>query len=249
MLCDKINSPIINIAHKLNIETFQINKKELNNFFRYKKFDLIVLANFSQVLNTEITKNNLVLNIQPSLLPKYKTQKAIQKAFLNKDSDIGITIYKAEGKLWEGEIIYQKKLKIDHKYDLRKFEKEILKQEYYYYPRVINKFLGLNVLVIGSRANDHAIIQKISESKFLNKLYIANSNDSFLNLGENITYNNYRNLAKQIIEKNIDFVIINNEFYFKKEMVDVLRKYKIKVIGANKKIAKLENSKYFSKNF
>jgi len=77
LLCNEKNAKIIKKAQKLNIETYIIENKDLQNFFHFKNYDIVVLANFNQILNKEILKTNTFINIHPSLLPKHKTKNAI----------------------------------------------------------------------------------------------------------------------------------------------------------------------------
>jgi len=247
LLCNEKNAKIIKKAQKLNIETYIIENKDLQNFFHFKNYDIVVLANFNQILNKEILKTNTFINIHPSLLPKHKTKNAIKRSFINKDPKAGITIYYLSEKIYEGEIIYQKEINTNPKWNIKKFEKELYKQIVYYYPKIIEKLLKINVLILGSNAKEHAIADNFLKSKLLNKLYLADCNDGFSYLGENINYLDYDDLAKIILEKNINLVVVNNEEYLSNGLIDIIKKYNINTIGADKKTAKIESSKYFAK--
>lgn len=106
-----------------------------------------------------------------------------------------------------------------------------------------------NVLVYGSGGREHALAWKISQSSLLNKLFLALPNDGFKNLGEEITFSNFDDLAQKCIAQNIDLAVIGPEAPLSEGVVDVLNNYDIKCIGANKKWAKLESSKKFAKEF
>ena len=247
LICNRENANVFKRAQKLNIEANYLKFSDFDDFFRTRKFDLVVMAGFDRILDESIIKSNVFINIHPSILPKYKGLNAIKKAFVNHDELSGITIHYATKDVDEGEIIYQKSLKINPKWSLKKLENEIHKLEHYYYPRIIEKLLTLNVLVIGSGAREHCIAEKISNSKFLNKLYLADCNDGFCHLGEKIKYVDYFDLALKAKEKNINLAIVGSEKYLSEGICDIFKKQNIKIIGADKKTAKLESSKLYAK--
>ncbi len=106
----------------------------------------------------------------------------------------------------------------------------------------------LNVLVWGSRARDHAIAQRISESKMLNKLYLAKPNDGFKHLGTVLQEDGFE-IVKKAKELDIDLLVVGPEDAQKAGIVDGFKYYNIKSIGTNKKWSTLEGSKVFSKLF
>ncbi len=106
-----------------------------------------------------------------------------------------------------------------------------------------------NVLVYGSGAREHALAFKISQSSSLKKLFLALPNDGFKNLGEEIIFSDFEDLAKKCKEKGIYLVVIGPEEPISKGIVDTLENYGIKCIGANKKWAQLESSKKYAKEF
>lgn len=106
-----------------------------------------------------------------------------------------------------------------------------------------------NVLVYGSGARENALAFKISCSSLLNKLFLALPNDGFKNLGQEIIFEDFEDLAKQCLENQIDLVVIGPEDPLSKGVVDVLNSHGIKCIGANKKWAQLESSKKYAKEF
>lgn len=107
----------------------------------------------------------------------------------------------------------------------------------------------INVLVYGSGARENALAWKISQSPLLNKLFLALPNDGFKNLGEEIIFSDFEDLAKKCLTKKVDLVVIGPEDPLSKGIVDVLCEHGIKCIGANKKWAQLESSKKYAKEF
>ena len=112
-------------------------KKLLKN-----KIDLICLAGFMKIISKNFIKkfNKPILNIHPSLLPKYKGLNTHKRVIRNKDKYSGATVHLVSEKLDSGKIILQKKIKIS-KYE-KTLEKKIRKIEHTLYPKAINKFLA-----------------------------------------------------------------------------------------------------------
>lgn len=107
----------------------------------------------------------------------------------------------------------------------------------------------MNILVYGSGGREHALAWKISQSPLLNKLFLALPNDGFKNLGEEISFDDFEDLAKKCVEKGINLAVIGPEDPLSKGIVDIFGKNGIKCIGANKKWAQLESSKKYAKEF
>ena len=117
-------------------------KKLLEKLFKYK-INLICLAGFMKILSGNFIKKfkKPILNIHPSLLPKYKGLNTHKKVINNKEKYSGSTVHLVSSKLDSGLIILQKKIKVS-KFDNEKtLEKKILKIEHILYPKAIKKFL------------------------------------------------------------------------------------------------------------
>ena len=82
-----------------------------------------------------------ILNIHPSLLPKYKGLNTHQRAIRNKDKFAGASVHKVTQKLDSGKIILQKKIKILKMDNSTSLEKKVLKIEHEIYPKAIIKLL------------------------------------------------------------------------------------------------------------
>jgi phosphoribosylglycinamide formyltransferase 1 len=132
----------INKAKELGIETIIINHKFykdrkqfekviLSNIGQYK-LDLICLAGFMRLFSDYfISKCKLpIINIHPSLLPKYKGLEAFERAFKAKDKEAGCTMHHVIEEMDEGEIILQKKFEIDYKLSLAENKKTLHKLEH-----------------------------------------------------------------------------------------------------------------------
>ncbi|MBD3244867.1 MAG: methionyl-tRNA formyltransferase [Candidatus Moranbacteria bacterium] len=87
--------------------------------------DLIIVAAFGVILPKSVLKLPVwgCINIHPSLLPKYRGPSPIQTAILNNDKTSGTTIMLLNDKMDAGDILTQKKIKIDKKYFYKQLEK------------------------------------------------------------------------------------------------------------------------------
>ena len=106
--------------------------------------DLICLAGFMKILSSSFIKKfyKPILNIHPSLLPKYKGLNTHNRAIQNKDKYSGATVHIVNEKLDSGKIILQKKVKILKSDNEKSLEKKVLKIEHKIYPIAINKLLA-----------------------------------------------------------------------------------------------------------
>ena len=80
-----------------------------------------------------------IINIHPSLLPKYKGLNTHLRALRNKDRYSGCTVHYVTDKLDSGKIILQKKVKITKGDDQKTLARKVLKLEHKLYPSSINK--------------------------------------------------------------------------------------------------------------
>ena len=122
-----------------------IAEKRIISEIKSKKIEIICLAGFMKILSKSFIKNfkGKILNIHPSLLPKYKGLNTHQRAITNKEKYSGCTVHFVNSQLDSGKIILQKKVKIN-KYDTAKsLAKKILIQEHKLYPKAISQVFSL----------------------------------------------------------------------------------------------------------
>ncbi len=138
-------------AKKIKLRNFFVefrNKQifENNSLKLLKRFniEIICLAGFMKILSGNFIKkfSNPILNIHPSLLPKYKGLNTHLKAIKNNEKFSGATIHKVNKKLDSGKIILQKKVKILKRDNVRSLQKKILKIEHEIYPKALVKFIS-----------------------------------------------------------------------------------------------------------
>ena len=83
-----------------------------------------------------------IINIHPSLLPKYKGLNTHERAINNKEKYSGCTVHYVNSRLDSGKIILQKKVRILKSDNSKKLAKRILKQEHIFYPKALKKVLA-----------------------------------------------------------------------------------------------------------
>ena len=134
----KIKKKIINYSNIKNAE------KEILIELKKNKIDLICLAGFMKILSKNFIKNfkGKMINIHPSLLPKYKGLNTHQRAIDNKEKYSGCTVHYVNSKLDSGKIILQKKVRILKNDTFKRLSKKILKHEHILYPKALNKVLS-----------------------------------------------------------------------------------------------------------
>jgi phosphoribosylglycinamide formyltransferase 1 len=135
---------------KIKKKVFDFKKKissEKKILFELKKnkIDLICLAGFMKILSKNFIKNynGKIINIHPSLLPKYKGLNTHQRAIKNKEKYSGCTVHFVNSKLDSGKIILQKKVTINKNETAKTLAKKILTQEHKLYPKAILKVFSL----------------------------------------------------------------------------------------------------------
>ena len=109
------NIPTLTLDHK-NFKTRQEFDLTLSNNLKKIDFDLIVLAGFMRILGKEFIKNyeNKIINLHPSLLPKYPGLNTHEKVLENKDKFHGATVHMVDEGLDTGKIIGFSKFKVEN---------------------------------------------------------------------------------------------------------------------------------------
>ena len=132
--------------YKIKKKIFNFKRKSLAEkkiLFELKKnrISLICLAGFMKVLSRNFVKkfNGKILNIHPSLLPKFKGLNTHQRVIKNKEKYSGCTVHFVNSKLDSGKIILQKKVKIFKRDTPKILQKRVLIQEHKLYPKAILK--------------------------------------------------------------------------------------------------------------
>ena len=135
----KISKKVFNYKNKLTAE------KNIILEIKNKKIKLICLAGFMKILSKNFIKSfkGKILNIHPSLLPKYKGLNTHQRAISNGEKYSGCTVHFVNSKLDAGKIILQKKVRISKSETRKSLAKKILTHEHKLYPKAISKIFNL----------------------------------------------------------------------------------------------------------
>jgi phosphoribosylglycinamide formyltransferase-1 len=131
-----------NIKKKIfNSKNFKNEEKKILLLLKKEKIKFICLAGFMKILSKEFIKkfNGKIINIHPSLLPKYKGLNTHSRAIKNKDKFAGCTVHHVTEKLDSGKIIIQKKIKITARDNPASLAQKVLKQEHKLYLAAIMK--------------------------------------------------------------------------------------------------------------
>jgi len=128
----------------LNFKNIKIAEKRLLNLLKQNKIQFICLAGFMKILSSKFIKqfNGKIINIHPSLLPRYKGLNTHSRAIQNKDKFTGCSVHYVTEKLDSGKIIMQKKIKILKKDTPKSLAEKVLKQEHKLYPKAILKIFN-----------------------------------------------------------------------------------------------------------
>ena len=137
---------IYNIKKKvLNFKNKNLSEKNLLSVLKVNNIEMICLAGFMKILSGKFIKKfkGKILNIHPSLLPKYKGLNTHRRVLNNKEKYSGCTVHFVNAKLDSGKIILQKKVKISKNETKASLAKKILAQEHKLYPKAILKAFNL----------------------------------------------------------------------------------------------------------
>ncbi len=134
---NKIQQLVINFKNK------KLAEKKILKYLNKKKIKFIALAGFMKILSKSFIKNfnGTILNIHPSLLPKYKGLNTHKRVLKNKEIYSGCTVHLVTEKLDSGKILAQKKVRVLKNDNEISLSKKILKQEHLLYPKTIEKIL------------------------------------------------------------------------------------------------------------
>ncbi len=137
-------SKLYKIKKKIyNYDKKKISEKRILRDLKSNNIKLICLAGFMKILSKDFISKfkGKILNIHPSLLPKYKGLNTHHRAIQNKEKYSGCTVHLVNSKLDSGKIILQKKVKLSKEETPSSLQKKILKHEHILYPKAISKIL------------------------------------------------------------------------------------------------------------
>ncbi len=126
-----------------NFKQKNSDEKKILKILKKREIHLICLAGFMKILSGSFIKkfNGKIVNIHPSLLPKYKGLNTHERVILNKEKFSGCTVHIVNSKLDSGKIIMQKKLRVSNRDNPETLSRKILKLEHLLYPKALKKLL------------------------------------------------------------------------------------------------------------
>ena len=125
----KYGIPYCYISHK--------NEEEMSKLFKAYRVDLIVLAGYMRVIKNPDSFPAPIINVHPSLLPKYKGLHAVEQAMEAGEEKTGCTVHYVNEELDGGEIILQGEVPILPDDDIESLTKAIQRMEYAILPQAI----------------------------------------------------------------------------------------------------------------
>jgi len=130
--------------HSIPFKFFPYNNQKIferNCLFEIKKrkIKFLCLAGFMKILSKSFIRNfgYKIINIHPSLLPKYKGTNTHKRVLKSKEKYSGCTVHFVTPQLDSGKIILQKKILIENNETVSSLKNKILKQEHKLYPQSI----------------------------------------------------------------------------------------------------------------
>ena len=149
-------------AEKANIDHYFIDNK---NFSSREEFEqtlinvldkyepnLVVLAGFMRILSELFVNKykNKLINIHPSLLPKYKGLDTHRKVLENQDDYHGVTVHFVDNTLDGGPILAQTRTPVETQ-DIKELEEKIHELEHKIYPEVIKDIAQKQIYVLNGK--------------------------------------------------------------------------------------------------
>jgi phosphoribosylglycinamide formyltransferase-1 len=153
VVTNKAGAGVLEKAAKYSVPTVVLGKgssaeRGLKEVLEGHRIDFVVLAGYLKIIPREVVAlyNNKMVNIHPSLLPKFggkgmygmNVHRAVIEAG---ESESGMTIHWVNEKYDEGGIIFQGKVPVDHNETAESLQKKVLILEHKHYPEVIEKLL------------------------------------------------------------------------------------------------------------
>ena len=130
---------------------YKISVKEANDLYvkylydrkKVKDLDYIFLAGYMRIISPYFLERykKTILNLHPSLLPKFKSKDAIEQAFNAGEKEIGISIHYVNEELDGGEVIAQRSFEVSDEDTLETVTEKVHKLEHKLYPEVILKLV------------------------------------------------------------------------------------------------------------
>lgn len=154
LICDQKQAKVIERVKVYPIDILIISpndyddkqafEEKIAEYLEANDIELLILAGYMRIFSEEFTKQypKQIINIHPSLLPKYPGKSGIEDAYNDKAYESGISIHYVDAGIDTGEIIDQYSVSIEENWALEDLENAIHALEYKYYPKVLQKLVG-----------------------------------------------------------------------------------------------------------
>ena len=148
MVYNKKDCGAVRIANSLGIPSCYIKSKDEDLIIRYFKgldVDYIILAGWMRILSSKFIQAfpDKIINIHPSLLPKYKGLDSIQRALNNRDEVTGCTVHMVTEELDSGRILMQEEVDILPYDTIESVTRSVHQAEHRIFPKVLRN-LNIN---------------------------------------------------------------------------------------------------------
>ncbi len=183
---------VIDILDKNNHDQHLIN--EITNILNVVGgIQLIVLAGYMKILSrtfiNHFTKLGIrIINIHPSLLPKYKGLNTHQRVLDNGDQYHGFTIHEVTSELDSGDILFQYNFPILFDDTVQTLEQTVKKFEQKFYPKIIDDLCKLNTHIFGytwydlaTEKNRFSVVNPGPDTTIKNLVKLTINSDEFKN--------------------------------------------------------------------
>ena len=140
----KYGIPHVRVAHK--------DEDQMIQLFKAWRVDLIVLAGYMRVLKKPSEFHCPIINVHPSLLPKYKGLHAVEQALESGDKETGCTVHYVNEELDGGAIIDRSIVPICPDDTVETLTHRIQRAEYRLLPLVINHYESKESIKESTRA-------------------------------------------------------------------------------------------------
>ena len=152
LLCDVARAPVLDRAKELGVPTFPISymgekresvEKKIVRHLERRQVDIVALAGFMKLLTPWFLEafKGPVINIHPSLLPKYPGVHGIDESFASDDGELGITVIRVDAGVDTGPVILQKSFRREAEETRKQVEFRIHQLEHEWYPQVLISML------------------------------------------------------------------------------------------------------------
>ena len=152
LICDRKNAKAFLRAERLGVKTYYVTyynrerieaEKEIVNILEKESIDLVALAGFMRIFTCYIVNKwpIRIINIHPTLLPKYPGAHGIEDSYNSGDRTLGISIHYIDAGMDSGPMIHQESFTRKEGDSLEVIEDKIHAIEHKVYPEILLKLL------------------------------------------------------------------------------------------------------------